>query len=109
MGIPSLQGLQTALSGLLASQEALDVTGQNIANAQTPGYTRQTAVLSTNPSMKIAALSPNDGRGADLGTGVGVETITRIRNAFLEAQYYTQSTAVGQASTLTQTLEQVQS
>ena len=38
MGIPTLQGLQTALSGLLANQQALDIAGHNIANANTAGY-----------------------------------------------------------------------
>lgn len=33
------------LSGLLTSQRLLDLTGQNIANAQTPGYHRQVATL----------------------------------------------------------------
>jgi flagellar hook-associated protein 1 FlgK len=48
MSIPTLQGLQTALSGLLAEQQALDVTGHNIANANTEGYSRQRAVFETN-------------------------------------------------------------
>ena len=38
-------GLQTSLRGLLTQQQALDVTGHNIANANTPGYSRQEAVL----------------------------------------------------------------
>ncbi len=42
MSIPTLQGLQTALSGLLAEQQALDITGHNIANANTEGYSRET-------------------------------------------------------------------
>ena len=50
MSIPTLQGLQTALSGLLAEQQALDVTGNNIANANTEGYSRETAVLETEPA-----------------------------------------------------------
>ena len=38
-------GLQTALRGLQAAQEAIDTTGHNIANANTPGYSRQRAVM----------------------------------------------------------------
>ena len=38
MTIPSYSGLNTALSGLEAAQAAIDTTGQNIANANTPGY-----------------------------------------------------------------------
>ena len=43
MAISSYMGLQTALRGLLANQEAIDTTGHNIANANTPGYSRQVA------------------------------------------------------------------
>lgn len=109
MTIPTLQGLQTALSGLMANQDALDVTGHNIANANTEGYSRQTVVLQTNEPLKIAALSPTDGKGAQLGTGVGVETITRVRSSFLDTQFRAQSSELGSASTLAETLKQVQS
>jgi flagellar hook-associated protein 1 FlgK len=109
MSIPTLQGLQTALSGLLADQQAIDVTGHNITNANTEGYSRQTAVLQTNEPMRIAALSPTDGEGGQLGTGVSVATYTRIRNIYLDAQYRAQNTALGAASTQADELQQAQS
>jgi flagellar hook-associated protein 1 FlgK len=109
MPIPSMQGLQTALSGLIASQEAIDTTGHNIDNAETPGYSRQTAVLQTNPSLPIAAMSPITGKGGQLGEGVSVATITRIRNTYLDAQYRTQNASLGAASTEAEELQQAQS
>lgn len=108
MSVPTLQGLQTALSGLQASQEALDVTSNNIANADTPGYTRESAVLETSPSLVISALSPTTGEGARLGTGVGVESITRIRDAYLDSQYRSESSTLGEASTTAEVLGQAQ-
>jgi|GEM_PF-785222 len=108
MGIPTLQGLQTALSGLLAGQEALDVVGQNIANAQTPGYTRQQAVLVTNPPITIPALSPNNGRGAVLGTGVGLETIQRVHDVYVEEALRGATTQLGQATAESGVLAAVQ-
>lgn len=108
MSIPTLQGLQTALSGLLAEQQALDVTGHNIANANTEGYSRQSAVLETNQAIQIPALSSITGQGAQLGTGVTVETYTRIRNAYLDAQWRTQNTALSGASTQAEELTQAQ-
>jgi flagellar hook-associated protein 1 FlgK len=108
MPIPTLQGLQTALSGLLADQQAIDVTGHNIANANTEGYSRQRAVLETNPAIPIAALSTLTGQGAQLGTGVGVETYTRIRNAYLDAQYRAQNSSLAAASTQAEELQQAQ-
>lgn len=109
MPIPTLQGLQTALSGLIASQEAIDTTGHNITNANTPGYSRQTAVLQTNTPLPIAAMSPLTGAGGQMGTGVSVTTFTRIRNSYLDAQYRTQSASLGAASTETNELQQAQS
>jgi flagellar hook-associated protein 1 FlgK len=108
MGIPTLQGLQTALSGLLANQQALDIAGHNIANANTEGYSRETAVMQPNPPIEVAALSTLTGQGAQLGTGVGVATYERIRNAYLDAQYRTQNSALSGSSTLTEELRQAQ-
>ncbi len=108
MSIPTLQGLQTALSGLLAEQQALDTTGNNIANANTEGYSRETAVLQTNLPITIPATSPITGQGAQLGTGVSVATITRIRNDYLDAQYRTQNGALSGASTQSEVLQQAQ-
>ena len=109
MSIPTLQGLQTALSGLQAEQQAIDVTGQNITNANTEGYSRQTAVLQTKEPLHIAALSAVTGEGGQLGTGVTVATYTRIRNTYLDAQYRTQNSALGAANTQAEELGQAQS
>lgn len=108
MSIPTLQGLQTALSGLLANQEAIDTTGQNITNANTEGYSRQTAILQADEPLRIAALSPVTGEGAQLGTGVSVATITRIRDTYLDAEYRNQNTALGAANTDVEELQQAQ-
>jgi flagellar hook-associated protein 1 len=108
VSVPTLQGLQTALSGLLAEQQALDVAGHNIANVNTPGYSRETAVMETNPPMVIPAASPLTGAGAQLGTGVSVAEFTRIRNSYLDAQYRTQNAALSAATTQSEELQQAQ-
>jgi flagellar hook-associated protein 1 FlgK len=108
MGIPTLQGLQTALSGLLAEQQAMDITGHNIANANSEGYSREVAVLAPNHPIEIAALSNITGEGGQLGTGVGVETYERIRNSYLDAQYRAQNGALSSASTQAEELAQAQ-
>jgi|SRR5580693_2288415 flagellar hook-associated protein 1 FlgK len=108
MSIPTLQGLQTALSGLIAEQAALDVTGNNITNSDTEGYSRETAVLEPNTPIAIPAISSQTGNGAQLGTGVSVATITRVRNTYLDAQYRTQNSALSAASTQAEELTQAQ-
>ncbi len=108
MSIPTLQGLQTALSGLISEQTALDTTGNNIANANTEGYSRETALLEPNTPLPIPAISGHTGEGAQLGTGVTVATITRIRNDYLDAQYRTQNSALGGANTQAEVLQEAQ-
>jgi len=108
MSVPTLQGLQTALSGLMAEQQALDVTSNNIANSNTEGYSRETAVLTPTPPIEIPAMSVLTGNGGRLGTGVTVETITRIRNSYLDSQYRTQSSALSGAAAQAEELAQAQ-
>ncbi len=109
MSIPTLQGLQTALTGLIAEQQALDVTGDNIANVNTEGYSRETAVFQTNPTIDIPAISSLTGEGAQLGTGVNVETISRIRDTYLDSQFRTQNSALSKAGTQAEVLQRAQS
>jgi flagellar hook-associated protein 1 len=91
MTIPTYLGLQTALSGLEAAQAAIDTTGQNISNASTPGYTEEQVNLGESGPLTIPSLSGNNGAGSQLGTGVTVDDITRVRNTFLDSQYRSQN------------------
>lgn len=74
--MPSL--LSTSLSGMLAFQRAMDMTGHNIANANTPGYSRQVAEFSTR-------VGQGSGNGF-IGTGTQVTTIKRIYDTMLGEQ-----------------------
>ena len=90
-----------AQSALMAQEAAIQVTGQNIANAQTPGYSRQ--------SIALQSSTPERTPTGTLGTGVTVAGVTRNRNILLDQQYRTQSapsSAFQQRSTL---LGQIQS
>ena len=108
MPIPSFMGLETALRGLQANQAALDTTGENITNANTPGYTRQRVDLTESDALTIPAFSNVTGAGVQLGTGVDVSNITRVRDQFIDIQYRTQNTATSNANTLASELGQVQ-
>jgi flagellar hook-associated protein 1 len=107
MSIPTFTGLQTALSGLQASQVAIDTTGENISNANTPGYTRQVVNTGESAPMTIAALN-QQGSGTQLGTGVDIASISRMRDQFLDVQYRAQNTATSNANTNATQLQQVQ-
>jgi flagellar hook-associated protein 1 FlgK len=77
----TFHGLNVASSGLLAQQTALDVVGQNIANANTPDYTRQQAVLGARSSVPSTY-----GGNTVLGDGAEVVTVRRIQDNFLNGQ-----------------------
>lgn len=107
MAVSTFFGIQTSLSGLLAHQRSLDVTGQNVTNASTVGYSRQEAVLGAAPAMLIPAGARLDGSGAQLGAGVGVQEYRRIRDQFLDVQYRAQASVLGDADAKARSLEGV--
>ena len=104
----SFVGLQTTLRGLMAQQQALDVTAHNIANASTVGYTRQEAVLGAADALHVQTGAVN-GAGSFLGQGVDVTAYRRIRDSFLDLQVRAQTMGLGDASTTSQALDRVQS
>lgn len=74
--------LNTAVRGLAAAQRAMDVVGQNVVNANTPGYSRQRVNLSSVGTTTNATY--HTGNGTVFG-GVNIDSVTRIRDAFLES------------------------
>src|SRR5215213_9267056 len=107
-GISSFFGIQTSLRGLLAQQAGLDVTAHNIANAGTPGYSRQTAQLEAVTGLKLAAGALAGGGGALLGGGVDVTSYTRARDAFADLQYRAQASLHGDAEATSSALSTVE-
>jgi flagellar hook-associated protein 1 FlgK len=74
-------GINTALTSLYAQRRGLDVTGQNIANTNTEGYTRQRVRMEAqNGSLNPGIYSTTD----QVGNGVAVATVERGRNVYLE-------------------------
>lgn len=92
--------LNIGKSGLFGQQEAINVTSHNISNANTPGYTRQRAELQASLP---ASVTPGQ-----MGTGVDVVDIKRIRNSFLDSGIRSQNGAVGKYNGLDTFLSQVE-
>jgi flagellar hook-associated protein 1 FlgK len=90
--------LSVAASALSAQETALQVTDNNIANAETPGYSRETVALTETAPTQTA-------NGEDLGTGVDVSSIQSIRASLLtlgiQQQSSAQTSAAAQESALT--------
>ncbi|MCW2984225.1 MAG: flgK [Conexibacter sp.] len=109
MSIPAFTGLNTALRGVQAQQAALDVVSHNIANVETPGYSRQQVVFGASPTLDIDSGAKQDGTGAQLGTGVDVLSYRRLRDDFLDLQYRAQSMTASQSDVTAKRLSVVQS
>jgi flagellar hook-associated protein 1 FlgK len=104
----TFMGIQTSLRGLLAHQQSIDTTSHNVANANTEGYSRQEAVLDASMPLRIAAGEFSAGGAAHIGTGVTVDAFRRIRDTFLDLQYRAQAMQVGDQSTRSRQLDQVE-
>jgi flagellar hook-associated protein 1 FlgK len=92
---------------LLAQQAALDTTGHNISNANTEGYTRQTAVLGASDALQVTD-GTRQSTIASIGTGVQIQAYNRIRDDFLDLQYRAQNMVLGQQSATANSLDEVE-
>ncbi|MBI5715440.1 MAG: flagellar hook-associated protein FlgK [Chloroflexi bacterium] len=100
-------GLNVALRALLAHQQAQLITDHNIANANTPGYSRQEAVLNVaDPYMPPAMNRP--GMELQLGAGVSVTNIRRFTLDFFDTRLRTELSASAEWDERSAVLRQVQ-
>ncbi len=90
----TFHGLETARRGMMTQQYALRTVGHNIANANTPGYSRQR--VNFEQSEPYPAVGMNRPRiPGHLGTGVQAGSVQRIREQFLDIQYRNEMNKVG--------------
>ncbi|MGN6407597.1 MAG: flagellar hook-associated protein FlgK, partial [Curtobacterium sp.] len=80
--VSTFGSLATAYSGLAAARAGIDVTGQNIVNAGTAGYTRQRVTQSSIPAAQTGFVR---GTAALAGQGVSVDGIARLASLTLDA------------------------
>lgn len=73
--------LNIGMSGLSASQSSLATTGNNIANVDTAGYSRQQTVQGTKSSQQYGSVF--------IGTGTTLADVRRVYNSYLETQLHT--------------------
>ncbi|MBS1717595.1 MAG: flagellar hook-associated protein FlgK [Armatimonadetes bacterium] len=100
----AFHGIDLMSNALRAFQQELNVTGSNIANVNTPGYSRQTVDLTTQPPSIEYGLHQYA-----VGNGVTIADVTRIRDAFLEARRQGAESGLQKATNLTTNLSQIQS
>jgi flagellar hook-associated protein 1 FlgK len=104
----SFYGLEISKTGLFLSQKAMQVIGQNVANANTVGYTRQRIV-----SASIAPASLNQRYSpivtAAVGGGVEIEILDQVRNEYIDREIRRENSDLGMLSTKADTIEYISS
>ena len=79
----TFSGLNTAYTGLTAARQGLNVVGQNIANVNTDGYTRQRATTTAAGALANTGYLTTAVR---VGQGVSVDAIARLGDVHLDAR-----------------------
>jgi flagellar hook-associated protein 1 FlgK len=91
--------LNIGLSALLAQQRALTTTSNNVANANTPGYSRQRVELTQRPAERLGS--------GYVGTGVDIESLRRMSDEILATQLRTAAGTFGRADAFVSLAEAV--
>ena len=103
----SFFGLEMAKRALNAFRQGIEVAGHNVANVDTEGYSRQRVNLSTTDPYTAPGLS-SPAIAGQIGTGVKVDEIIRIRDEFLDFQYRSELSTLGYWSKINDLYETVQ-
>jgi flagellar hook-associated protein 1 FlgK len=93
--------IQIASNALQANQIGLQVVGQNIANDNTPGYSREVVNYVPAPTQQIGTIS--------VGTGVEVQGVVQVVDRFLEERLRGANSDVANSQTQSQTYQNLES
>lgn len=84
--MPLMGSLYVGQSGLQTSQSALNTTGHNITNADTPGYVRQQTMLG-DKNYNLLSINTTGIANKQTGLGVTYQQIRQVRDVFLDKTY----------------------
>lgn len=87
-------------SGLLASQRALVVTGNNVTNANTEGYSRQVVTQKASKALRA-------GGAGMIGTGTEVTAINRVRDEYLDTKFRYQNNKLAEYSVKSEKMSEI--
>jgi len=93
--------LSIAVRSLYAQEGALDTTSNNISNVNTPGYSRETPILSEAPPLDLGQIS--------IGNGVNFEGVQSVRDNILELRIDQETQQQNQLQSYVNSMNQVQS
>lgn len=100
-------GLEIGKRSIMTHQSALNITGHNVANVNTPGYTRQSPNIVTSPPWHTPVLTGNSQVG-QFGTGVDVISIDRLRDRFLDDQIRNETRTLGYWDSMQESLSRLE-
>lgn len=102
----TFSGLNTAYTGLVAARQGLDVVGQNIANSNTVGYTRQRITTSAVGALGLVGPLATAQQG---GGGVSVDSIARLGSVYLDARVRSSAGLAGYSAVRANILTDIES
>ncbi|MDR7073155.1 flagellar hook-associated protein FlgK [Fictibacillus barbaricus] len=103
----TFHGLETARRGMFTQQVALQTTGNNISNANTPRYSRQRVNFSQTEAYPAAARNRPQIPG-QMGTGVEAGSVQRVREGFLDTQFRGENNKYGYWNSRSEALEKME-
>lgn len=96
-----ISSLHTGQSGLTVNQIGIEVSGNNVANANTEGYSRQVAQVTSTPALAF--------NGTFVGQGASVSGISRTESALVTSQLVSKNADYGEAAAQTEPLATLES
>jgi len=96
-----ISSLHTGQSGLTVNQIGIEVTGNNVANANTEGYSRQVVQVASTPALEF--------NGTFVGQGASVSGISRTESALVTSQLVNKNADYGEAAAQTEPLATLES
>lgn len=107
MDVTTFGAFTTARLGIYASQKALEVTGHNISNINTTGYTRQKV---DQVSLRVGATNHYaSAYGGATGSGTLITGMSQFRDPYLDIRYRTENANVGAMDTKLNGLKELSS
>ena len=101
----SISSLGKMVSGLNAAQKGLQVTGQNISNVNTKGYTRQQLLQHDTGYLTIGT---NAGYAMQVGLGVSCTEIRQIRDELADKRLRNESSILGYYQNMTSASQEIE-
>jgi len=105
--VSTFHGLETSKRAILTQMTALTTLGHNIANASTEGYTRQRVNVTSTRPIEAPGMNRSNNPG-QIGTGVQYDSITRVRDSFLDLQYRRENQTLSSWAVINSTISSIE-